>query len=224
LTRFVELPERDASFFHPWIGDAYQRGIRDGLRLLILGESHYGDDRDDEVPDSQSTNIVVRGHLAEPSKFRLFRALEQLITGARLQDSSAREALWQRVIFYNFVQRLLRSRRPEHRPTHDDWNVGRAAFVRLLREHRPEAVLVVGTTTWNEGLSQAGFVDSRPLNDDPTTGLYEWQVAPGHSTLATWVPHPTGSFGFSAAKWRPRVSVLLDRAASATHQRRAPLA
>lgn len=215
MTVHASTPQGKSAFFRPWLGNAYQTQGLAGTRLLILGESHYGDDRNDEVPDPETTNLVVRGHLANPTSFRLFGSVEQLITGVRLHDPAARDEFWQRVIFCNLVQRLLRSRKAEHRPVRADWEAGRRAFVHTLREHRPDAVLVLGVGTWN-ALSGDGFVGSLPVNADASSGLYEWQVAPDHTAVATWVEHPTGSHGFRMDEGRFRVAELLARARGET--------
>ena len=163
-------------------------------------------------PLTQSSPTSIRNHLENPTHERLFGTLEKLITGGRFTTETDRDAFWQSVVFSNLIQRLLLTR--ERRPTRPDWLPARLAFVRHLRQYRPDVVLVLGSQTWNEGLSGPGFLPTRPVEGAPLPWLFEWQITDDHSALAMPVRHPTGSRGrhpFRLSDWQGPVRTMLAR-------------
>jgi hypothetical protein len=90
--------------YRPWIGDGYKNGFRSGLKLLILGHSHYADDEPD------ATEKWTGKHIEEkPSEFWIH--VEQVISGERL-DNDGRRAFWNNVAFSNFIQQSLEQPSP----------------------------------------------------------------------------------------------------------------
>lgn len=164
------------------------------------------------MPDPEWTRGVVQRHIEQPEIDPIFNKVEALLTGARLPERAARAAFWNGVIFCNLVQRLLPT--SADRPIAEDWVAGRRTFVRLLREQRPDAVLVLGVAAWN-GLSHRDFLPSRALDSAPSSALFEWEISPGCSIVTTWVVHPTGARGkhrFRLIEWQGRVRELMHHA------------
>jgi hypothetical protein len=65
--------------FDPWIGSRYMSdGIR-GIRLLILGEAHYGISGHET---NAFTTEVVRS-LGQQGRFRFFSTTQRLVSGGR---------------------------------------------------------------------------------------------------------------------------------------------
>jgi hypothetical protein len=88
--------------FDPWIGSRYATDGIKGIRLLILGEAHYGTG-EAERQKTHTTEIVRL--LAQKSRFRFFTATQRLVSGGRgwLSDQE-RVEFWERVAFYNYIQ------------------------------------------------------------------------------------------------------------------------
>ncbi len=126
--------------YRPWIGDDYKDGLRSGLKLLILGHSHYGD----ENPDA--TEKYTKEHIEQkPGVF--WTHVEQVILGQRL-DKDRRRTFWNSVAFSNFIQEPLEQ--PGDEPTDSQWNQARRAFPEIIAYTRPDVMFVFSTTAWSK--------------------------------------------------------------------------
>ncbi len=146
--------------FLPWIGARYKTGIAGGLKLLILGESHYHDPRlctrhtEGEcvwcaaARDGSFTKLAVE-RLALEREHRFFKTIRRFFE--QIDDGEASQIageFWPHVSFYNYVQFLMDGPRQtlssirRLAPEHD------ASLVQVLRELRPDRVLVLGKANW----------------------------------------------------------------------------
>lgn len=129
--------------FDPWVGSKYKSSDVFGVRVLVLGESHYGESR--EMCTAFTTNVVRRWAQAHRHSFftKVAKVLLGLDESTWLADEPRAE-IWEHIAFYNYVQELVgdRSRR---RPTAQMWAAAEAPFLGILQELRPEAVLVLGS-------------------------------------------------------------------------------
>lgn len=132
-----------APFFLPWVGDRYRTDGLGGARVLLLGESHYGDD----ATYPEFTRDVVRGlGLAETKRHRFFTTpaawLLDLPSGGHLTDEMRRD-FWPRVAFYNFIQERVGA---EARigPTDDMWSRAIAPYEQIVHDLDPHLVVVLG--------------------------------------------------------------------------------
>jgi hypothetical protein len=196
-----------APHFLPWVGKNYQTSAASGVRLLILGESHYGKPTDNYGPNF--TSEVLGRHITTDTQLTFFTHVEHLVSGAPITDKRPREQFWDSVVFYNFVQTLL----PEGRRGRDPklWQEARAPFLKVLNEHRPHAVLVLGVQTWDSLSKEPFLFGSSSVCVEPP--LRRWDFESGLNTLATWTDHPMAPYRqFLVTKWRPRVVALIERA------------
>jgi hypothetical protein len=181
-----ELNSRKEEFmrtFDPWIGSFYEsQGIR-GIKLLILGESHYG--RIGTEKRSFTANVIQqRGQIG---RFRFFTTTQRLVIGGRGRLSIAeREDFWNRVAFYNYVQSFA-GQKARRRPTADMWSAAQEPFLQTLVEVQPHVLLVLGREL------------RRHLPDIP------------HTIRLCEVQHPS-SPGFKYSDWQPVVRAALDLA------------
>jgi hypothetical protein len=184
-----------------------------GLRLMILGESHYHDQprfTGQVVPTL--TPDAVRDHgVLGYSNF--FSRLMQLVDGRRWADTTPteRQAFWDAVLFYNYVPVVVGTQ-SKQRPAEDMWRDGAAPFLRLLEERRPEIILVCGYDLWSHmvpgvpGLQDTPWVETAtPHLEKPVTT----RVIAGAPTLR--IAHPS-SVGFSVKAWQPIVADFLAQA------------
>jgi hypothetical protein len=85
--------------FHPWEGDDYDNSPL-GLRLLVLGESHYKHP-DDKSPEEMTTvEAMNRGRHSD----RFWVRLSNLIGK---HQAPYQVKIWDSVIFYNYVQHIV---------------------------------------------------------------------------------------------------------------------
>ena len=167
--------------FDPWIGSRYATDGVGGVRLLILGESHYGT-AGAERPGF--TADIVR-QLGQQGRFRFFTTTQRLVAGGRgwLPDAERAE-FWERVAFYNYVQSFP-GPRARFRPTPEMWAAAQEPFLRTLAEVGPQVLLVLGREL------------RRNLPELPA----------GVAVCA--VQHPS-SRGFRYAAWQPVVQAALN--------------
>ena len=126
--------------FHPWVGEHYGRDSRFGVRLLVLGESHYDDDL--EFSDSGFTQEVVR-EWGQEKRHRFFTVVAKVLLGTSdwIEDDQ-RSMIWEHVAFYNFVQSVVPGTRTP--PTLRQWCEAQEPFQTVLQFLEIEAVLVLG--------------------------------------------------------------------------------
>jgi hypothetical protein len=199
--------------FKPWIGSGYGSETRGGLRLLVLGESHYAGPEDDA---DSLTNDVVRAHLAGRQRLRFFTAWSTMLAGKEPFAQMKPDEVIESVVFSNFVQQLAGSQH-DSRPSATMWDAAVAPFCALLDEYRPDAVLVLGVATWDA----IRFEHDRASRMESDQGEHRtWTRPDGHEVVATWIPHPSGSHGFSRRDWDVRITHFLGRAVSACKNRR----
>lgn len=176
------------AMFQPWIGlDFGQRGnVLRGLRLLLLGESHYT-----EHPGSVGTTDpgeTVRGveQYAMGERYKFYNALSRLVTGERQNDwSDARvRAFWNSVAFYNYVPVFLAKGK---RPKVAEWRAGREPLHEALALIKPDAMIVCGLDLWWY------VMDALPGGEAANPSKRD--LAQVGSARAVRIPHPTGSWG-----------------------------
>lgn len=196
--------------FAPCVGPHYDEGAFNGLKLLVLGESHY---RWPNMPTEEHTltQYVVEAKMhGKPGTF-VRGVTASLLGGASSRHTEAeRLVLWQAVAFYNYSQEFAGDR-PRQRPTRDHWESAQVPFRQVLDLLAPDVVLVFGKTLWKhvrliEGLSDEPYVN-------PKDELERSRVSRpnGRVTVLGMVAHPA-STGFSAREWAPRVQNYFMRA------------
>jgi hypothetical protein len=179
-----------------------------GIRLLILGESHYdeGETYSPEVQKEFTKDIVKRWGAEAEGYRRFFANVYRTFNESDGHHSSEDfRSFWTKVFFYNYVQELV-SGGPRQRPSSPAWASSADAFHSVLDDVKPEAVVVVGKTTWNM-MSER---NAERIADDPD-GLgpiwrYDYE---GGACYVAHTNHPSKT-GYSATEWRPRVSRFLE--------------
>lgn len=176
--------------FDAWEGDDYRTSGLNGVRVLILGESHYGNP---EELAPTFTQGVVRS-LGIESRHRFFTAAAKLLlnspAGVPLTDSE-RARFWQRVAFYNYIQEFVGTT-PRTRPTKKMWQQAGNCLPAVVSELNPQLMLVLGKA------------------------LASWLPELPASLKVCRVPHPA-SFGFQLGKWQLDVQgALAECSASGT--------
>lgn len=194
--------------FEPWIPPANDPRL-EGVRLLILGESHYEEPAegvfDRTVQDSEFTQKIVRRWGARPEgRQRFFANLFTMMTGAPWSPGADHGALWGRVFFYNYVQSVV-SGGDGRTPGAHEFKRSEAQFRSVLEAVRPEAVLVMGVRLWRFMLSQDEWLKDMSGALGPVCA---YRLEDGFKVVAAHTWHPSAP-GFAAADWRPKVAAFL---------------
>lgn len=174
-------------YFDPWIGQRYQAESSFGVRILILGESHY-----DSAENLRATyTIDVIRDIGQARRFRFFTLVQKLLTGEEgWVPDSARASFWEEVAFCNFVQ-CFPGRTARIRPTTEMWAAGRESLIQTVEQLAPQLIIVLGKEL-------RGHIPTLP----PTVHV-------------CYIPHPSGG-GFRLAEWRPIVKAAIKTAVECT--------
>lgn len=197
----------------PWVGLQYA-SQPDGKRLLIVGESHYYDEK--EFPGSKKavmnpieTRWIAKkmGMDSETNGTRFFQSVNAVLDGL---GPITKKALWEKSAFYNFIQRPMNTNK--ERPSDDDYKVALSAFRHILYVLKPDACLFFGVEAAKK---MYHLPDAKPLNllrfKSKVDNAYPWE---GHLTLPVkkvnllFIKH--GSSYFSPLLWKPFISKWLE--------------
>ena len=178
--------------FHPWVGRDYLESPF-GVRVLVLGESHYGEG--DVRPDL--TSKVVR-RLGQATRYPFFTVIAKILRGTTGSITNEdRAGVWEDVAFYNFVQDFV-GNQPRNRPTIRQWSDAQEPFETVLAALRPHAVLILGYDLADHMLC---------LNIERQSIRYGRQEA---EAVAGIIQHPAGPMRYSESI--PAFENLLRRA------------
>ena len=118
-----------------WIGERYDQGIRSGLKLLLVGDSHYVDEDDPIDLDRLTVDAVERGAIT--GRWPFFEHLRETALGlAPLVE--ARE-FWHRVAYVNLVQDIMAS--SAQAPTAEQFEAGWLSLREHVAELQPDLML-----------------------------------------------------------------------------------
>lgn len=118
--------------FDPWVGSKCWTEGLSGVRVLILGESHY----DDPGTENHSFTIEVVRKWAQEKRHRFFTVTQKLVLGLGSNDWVSNE---QR----NFVQSFPGAK-PRQRPTQEMWSAATIPFLDTVQELKPQVLIVLG--------------------------------------------------------------------------------
>lgn len=180
--------------FDPWIGPLYKSEGLDGLQLLLLGESHYGEPARAERGVTQHVVSVYGVGVGEKKhRNRFMTTTAKLVLGLGKDEyltDEARADFWSRVAFANYIQEFVsETAKPRVGPSPTAWESAREPFLQTLDEIKPDALLVLSKGVYNR---------VQPLLPETLN--------------ACGVRHP--SVAFSYAKWQPEVQAFLASARS----------
>ncbi len=203
--------------FNPWVGSHYDQGYAGSPRLLILGESHYAKNPENEQPERDWTWRFTCAYMQGQWRHAFWTNIMQAVIGRHHTKITAaqREAFWQSVALYNYIQEVVPGPR-RHIPALA-WQASRPAFEAVLEALRPHALLILGVRTWDNlppATPNSGHTDHQgPAMKAGELRGHTWQyiLPDGHPVLAAGIYHPAG--GFSWARWHPVVEALLYHAA-----------
>jgi hypothetical protein len=196
--------------FEPWQGDLYGQfdNAISGVRLMILGESHYSDRPEHPVgsTDPGMTKWVVDHYLKGELGVGHRRTLTKMgAIVAHKQPSqmsiTEREAIWHSVIFYNYIPVIAAANYSQPIPEHL-WH-GRAveAFRYVIRKHEVEAILVCGLRLWQ------GMGCAMPEEVNGWANTRRYRTYGDFMAVATFMHHPAAR-GWSFDHWRDRADYL----------------
>ena len=200
--------------FRPWVGKNYSTTGYNGKKILVLGESHYCANelragercsplckKENMLPEcfSQTEDVIkwyLNDYTGEPFQ-RTFVCFERALAGKELSQEE-REAFWQDVMFYNFIQYAQSG--PRVKPQQEHWANSKLAFKEILEQYMPDYILVWGVRLYN-GLPDWNGVGSKLfINEHDNTDIWTYTIN-GKQIPAIKVHHPSSPTGKSWAYW-----------------------
>ncbi|MDR3694672.1 hypothetical protein [Mucilaginibacter sp.] len=162
---FKTLINQNVLKWKPWVGEDYE--TLEANRLLIVGESHYQWDNDDNAEETVNKNnwtrLLIHGKGLwgkEDATNPIIRNTERALFSRAVVEREFRHKLWRSVSFYNFIQAPMDSL--NHRPTAKQWEQGWDGFFKVVDILQPDYILFLGL----EASNRTDFFSSALKNND----------------------------------------------------------
>jgi len=198
----------------PWVGDRYEAS---GVKLIILGESHYDwQDPADTASSSKEmlndrffTRGIVVGHgLSCSPAWKMHRNLERVVFGEKHPTDDNKKALWRTVCYHNLILRNMTDKKV--RPVWDDYVAGWKVFFDLVGVLKPRHCLFAGTDSqklksFKEVAGSRKAETSGESWSEKISGAYGKKVDVKSDRISfclVFMMHPS-SRNFSWHKWSP---------------------
>lgn len=190
-----ELKSDSKIFFKPWVGSEYNSGGVYGKKVLVLGESHYGDATDATDETIGVVKEFVYEYWGAPYQ-QTFLCFERALAGRELNQEE-REQLWNSIMFYNYFQKSTTGPRTE--PDMTAQKDSEEAFRELLESYQPDAIIVWGQRLYNLLPAWDGAESSIEVDGDSCPVWY--YPIKGKSIPAMRVYHPSAPAGKNWELW-----------------------
>jgi hypothetical protein len=187
--------------FKPWEGHNF--GKSELGRLLIIGDSHYFlNDEDESVYPNWTQDIISD---LESTNFKIFKNIGEIFYPNNHLE------LWSKVAFANAIQSAFRG--SDQKPTEDDFKTVEPAIQEYLKMIKPDKIIVFSKRVWENGLKNdidwGEYVDSikdEKYGKESTVWKFNYE---GGFCHGIGVNHPS-SRGFSPAQWNPLITKFLE--------------
>jgi hypothetical protein len=183
-------------YFTPFVGDEYDKGLVDGVRVLLLGESHYGIASGEEGCGRDCTQYNFDGYTDEScdidNQHQFFKKLPRIVARNPAITAPESAAAWRRVAFSNFVQEFVGAN-ARMRPSGQQWKQGQLALAELAKKLRPNVILVLGAQLWNH------ITEGQSSNENPIAAERHersvWLIDNGSGfARSSWIYHPSTNY------------------------------
>lgn len=188
--------------FKAWVGPKYEIGGINGRKVLVLGESHYGDEGDEY--EEFTAEVVEKWAINERLAFftKIAKSVLLMPKEKYLSDDCKAD-FWESVAFYNYVQKFAGDG-PRQRPAEDLWKISEQVFFETINSIKPEICVVFGYELWGNLPKPHKEIEN---GDGSTT--YVYRLSNGQAMIAGCVAHPSG--GLSYAEAHSRIDALFKQ-------------
>lgn len=210
--------------FNPWVGkDYFTKGFQ-GMRILVLRESHYCKnelakngrcfplclkENMDSACYSQTQDVIydmIYKYKGEPYQ-RTFICFERAMLGKELTQAE-RETFWHSVIFYNYLQYSQSA--PRTTPQSEHWAESKEAFSELLEKYSPEKIIVWGVRLYDY-LHNINGKNYKLIVSDNNTAEVRYISLNGQNIPALKMTHPSCPIGKNWEYWHKIISKFLEQ-------------
>lgn len=204
-------------FYRPNVGKEYPSGGIFGKRIMILGESHYCDEKcadcgllSKHSKCAKFTEGVINDYLNEDKKretwMNTFVKFERSLVG-HTTNWEERHKIWQSVIFYNYLQSAVDG--PRKGGSKVQYKNAQKGFYEVIDKYKPEAIIAWGSRLWNHLPGGSRWHWDKPIIID------DFKVLRGRYTLNNdesvkilKVYHPSGRYSWDW--WFKAISEFLN--------------
>ena len=193
--------------FLPWVGNQYAQGINE-KRVMVLGESHYCAHESEAVPEI--TRNIVRYLFDSDNEhegfMNTYTKFGRALGGGQRYDQD-KEALWNSVLFYNYVQVPISEARKA--PKSEDFTNSEAALFEVLEQYKPDCMIVWGSRLYNNLPRKGTQTDDLKLHDGKILETWSYKLASGHTVYLLPITHPSAAF--SPEYWHHAIQQFIGR-------------
>lgn len=200
--------EAQGVFFVPWIGADYFLSSFDGIRILILGESHYSylDNEGKEVqPYKMLTNDCIKEQVETDFTKQFWTNIATSFLG-EVPLKRDKKKFWNTVSFYNYVQYSV-GFGPRVRPTEQMWKDSEIGFENVLLKLKPQILMVLGYALW-EKIPDLNGQKGPSLKSTERNDTWYYPIDAENKCLAFCTVHPTA--GFSGKYWNKCITEVIS--------------
>ncbi|WP_460824379.1 hypothetical protein [Lysobacter olei] len=193
----LESAWSNAVHFIPLVGPEYDDGLVSDVRVLLLGESHYGDDSAAEGFGRDCTQYWFQDYLNESYDIdgdsQFFRKLPRILARDVKVTQLGSAAAWRRAAYANFVQALV-GERARTRPSRQQWLDGQRALTEMAEKLQPDVVLVLGAQLWSH-ITEGCKSDEAAISAQKRPREV-WLIPNGTGgyARASWIYHPSTNY------------------------------
>ncbi|MGL5937519.1 MAG: hypothetical protein ACRCZY_09640 [Phocaeicola sp.] len=180
--------------FMPWVGSSFLEGFG-GKRIMVLGESHYCDKPEDGTADI--TIRIIDDFCDENSEYESYKntytKFERALAGRKV-SSTERRSLWNRILFYNFIQEPMTAARVA--PTAQQVSNAQYPFFEVIERYRPDIILVWGRRLYDMLPSQGTQGENVVVDGVGSEESWVYKLSDGHEVRALSMYHPASAFSW----------------------------
>jgi|AntRauTorcE11898_2_1112593.scaffolds.fasta_scaffold07830_2 hypothetical protein len=180
----------------PWVGNNYSSPKYNSHSILILGESHYGEN---PKVSSDCTINLVQGYINRAlDRSTFWTHVAQFVSGIHHTSKEFdRNEIWNDFGFYNYIQSIV-GNEPRVETELKQYRESEDAFFQVIEENKPEIVIALGSRLFSRMYPL--YKKKISINGKTKGRLYEIN---DDEFICASVRHP--SAGFSYKKYHPMI-------------------
>lgn len=172
---FKEMIELKTLKWFPFIGKKYFDEDLIDNRMIIIGESHYYDDKEDSKTRVENEDWTIdmieqdaMGFYPWPTKI-----MPNFHKAMFREDEFSKEDFWNLVSYYNFIQRPMHT--IKDRPSSEDFYNGWNTFFDLIKITKPKICVFIGVSASDyleSAIQNTEWICDKLINGKPINGTY----------------------------------------------------
>ncbi len=186
----------------PWIGKEYFKA-ENNIKLLLLGESHYVPEGEEEDPlydkNTWTREFILKEGINSTDSKKVNPLVKNIEKAIYLKENISNEMklkLWETVVYFNLIQKLLSSRMK--RPDGDDIIMGWKVFINVIDIIKPNICIVLGKSSYGTlGHLKANLMNELDVSFNKSNGNNCAHIKRNDfETKLLFIRHPSAYFSW----------------------------